>query len=107
RPPDRRAPEASEGAPRRLPGPNDLVGRRALDGREARLANQRHDLLDGDGVDVVGRPVDVLLEERAPPVVSSEVERDLAGALALREPRRLDVRAVVEVEARGREHAQI
>ena len=51
--------------------------------------------------------MDVLLEERAPPVVSAEVERDLAGALALREPRRLDVREVVEVEARGREHAQI
>src|SRR5436189_153190 len=71
------------------------------------LADQGRDLLDGDRVDVVGRLVDVLLEERAAPVVGAEVERDLARRLALGEPRGLDVRDVVEVETRGREHPQI
>src|SRR5437899_12282221 len=35
------------------------------------------------------------------------MKRDLAGALALREPRRLDVGEVVEVEARDGEHPEV
>src|SRR4030095_14250111 len=61
----------------------DLVLRRALGGGEAGLADQRHDLLDADGVHVGGGLVDVLLEQRATPVVGAEVQRHLAGRRGL------------------------
>jgi len=78
--------------------PENLVLGRPLGGREAGLADQRHDLVHGDRVDVRGGLVDVLLEQRAAPVVGAEVQRDLARRLALGEPRGLHVREVVEVE---------
>src|SRR5439155_26643737 len=84
---------------------HDLVERGPLRGREARLAHQRLQLGDRGLVHVPGGQVHVLLVERAAEVVGAEVERDLAGLLALAEPRRLDVVDVVEVEPRGREHA--
>src|SRR5439155_1762279 len=93
--------------PAALPRSEDLVGRGPLGGREPGLADQGRDLLDGDRVDVVGRLVNVLLEERAPPIVGAEVECDLPRLFALGEPRGLDVEEVVEVEARAPEDPQI
>src|SRR6266581_2913975 len=79
----------------------------ALDGGEARLTDQRDDLVYGRLVDVVRGGVDVLLEERAPEVVRPPVERDLSRPLALGEPRGLHVRKIVEVETGGGEHPEI
>src|SRR5213078_1443846 len=76
----------------------DLVLGGALGGGEAGLADERDDLLDRGGVYIVGRLVDVLLEERAAPVVGAEMQRDLTGRLAFREPGRLHVREIIEVE---------
>src|SRR5262245_15058456 len=90
-----------------LPDSYDLVRAGALDGGEPGFADEGRDVLDGDRVHVVRGLVHVLLEERAVPVVGSKVERFLPGALALREPRRLNVRKIVEVEPGGREHPQI
>src|SRR5262245_38637040 len=77
----------------------DLVLGRTLSGGEAGLADQRDDLVDADRVHERRGLVHVLLEQGAAPVVGAEVQRNLAGPLALREPRGLDVGEVVEVEA--------
>src|SRR6476620_6409833 len=51
--------------------------------------------------------VDVLFFECTTEVISAEVQRDLSGLLAFREPARLNVWEVLEIDTRDRDHLQV
>src|SRR5262245_10159536 len=79
----------------------------ALHGPVARGADGAAEVLDGGAVGGARGRHDVLLEHHGPEVVGAEVERDLADLHPLRDPRRLDVVDVVEVDARDRLREQV
>ena len=69
--------------------------------------NQAHHLLNRHLVARASRLDDVFFEHDAAEVVRTEAQRQLPDALALRDPRALDVRDVVEVEARQSQRRQV
>src|SRR5581483_7856128 len=73
----------------------------------AGLADGGLDLLQRQVVDRAGRGDDVLLDHQAAHVVGAEEERQLADLQPLRDPGRLDVGDVVEVEPGDRLGAQV
>src|ERR1039458_4329149 len=84
-----------------------LVDRAALHRREARVLDElEHRRLTHLVVRARGSH-DVLLDHDRAEVVGAERRRDAADLRALREPRALHVRHVVEVEACDRERAQV
>src|SRR5271166_6457769 len=72
-----------------------------------RFADGVLDLFECQVVDRSRRGDDVLFDHQAAHVVGAEEERRLADLGALRDPRRLDVADVVEVEPGNRLRAQI
>jgi tRNA-specific 2-thiouridylase len=79
----------------------------AHDRRVARADDHLFELFARGFVGRAGVVHDALFEDRAAHVVAAVEERELAHLEAGRQPRRLQVRHVVEVEPRDREHAQV
>ena len=79
---------------------DDFVKGRSLSRAEARLTDERLDLLDRRLVDKSRAGVHILFEKRPSKIIGSPMERDLPGFFALGEPRGLYVLEVVEIETR-------
>ena len=73
----------------------------------ARRADEAAEVVDRGAVRRAGGRDDVLLDHDRAQVVGAEVQRDLADLQALRDPRRLDVVDVVEVDPRDRLRQQV
>src|SRR5215210_644166 len=100
-------PAGARREPRSVPDLDVAVQRVALHGRLAERPDQVDELLRRRAVGRAGGRDDVLLDHHGPHVVRAEAERHLADLQALRHPRRLDVRHVVEVDARDSLREQV
>ena len=92
---------------RRRSRPREVPVRVADDRPESGVEDRVFEIAARRFVGLAGVVDDLLLDDRPAHVVAAVEERELAHLQARRQPRGLQVRKVVEVEARDREHAQV
>ena len=86
---------------------HDFVKRRALSGQESGVKDKLLAFFNVRLVDEIRGRVHVLFKESSAKIVSPEMKRNLSDLLSFGELRGLDVRKVVQVDSRERNHLQV